>query len=188
MPLKSIFVAGISWKITQVKQKLTWPTFVRSEEDNPLGSLPTNISLHDHPPWGLSKHLLLLGRIFVTKWGLRPNIKVQAFVLIVVIFPLPMWLNSHCWDANQDNVAQKSLQNLITIQWTLILQIGHNYYGNVNSNAGKFRYTFISSSREIEPDLSIGSPHLQSGDKISSIFQCLWEFWRKETTTKLCLT
>ena len=50
-----------------------------SEEDNPLGPLPTNISLHDHPLWGLSKHLLLLGRIFVSKWDLRPNIKVQTF-------------------------------------------------------------------------------------------------------------
>ena len=90
MPLKSIFVVGISWKITQVKQKLTWLTLVRSEEDNPLGSLPTNISLHELSLWGLSKYLLLLGLIFVSKWGLRPNIKVQAFAPTLLI--LNIWL------------------------------------------------------------------------------------------------
>ena len=79
MHLKSIFVAGISWKITQVKQNLTWLTFVKSEEDDPLELVPSNISLHDHPLWGLSKHFLLLGHILVSKWSLRPNIKVQAF-------------------------------------------------------------------------------------------------------------
>ena len=59
----------MSWKLTQVKQKLTWLTFVRFEDDNPLEPVPSNIS----------KHLLLLGRILVSKWGLRPNIRVQAF-------------------------------------------------------------------------------------------------------------
>ena len=77
--LKSIFVVGISWKITQVKQKLTWLTFVRSKENNPLGLVLSNISLHDHPLWGISKQFLLLGGILISKWGLRPNIKVQAF-------------------------------------------------------------------------------------------------------------
>ena len=77
--LKSIFVAGISWKITQVKRMPTWLTFVRSEEDDPLGLLPSTLSLHDHSLWGLSIHLLLLGRIPISKWGLRPNTKVQAF-------------------------------------------------------------------------------------------------------------
>ena len=75
--LKSIFVAGTSWKVTQVKPKFTWLTFVKSEEDNPLKLVPSNISRHDHLLWGLSKHFLLLGCILVSKWGLRPNIKVQ---------------------------------------------------------------------------------------------------------------
>ena len=75
----SIFVVGISWKITQVKQMLTCLTFVRSEEDGPLGPLPSNLSLPDHLLWGLSNYFLLLRCIFVNKWGLRPNIKVQAF-------------------------------------------------------------------------------------------------------------
>ena len=77
--LKSIFVTGISWKFTQVKRMPTWLTFVRSEEDDPLGLLPSTLSLHDHSLWGLSSHLLLLGRIPISKWGLRPNTKVQAF-------------------------------------------------------------------------------------------------------------
>ena len=66
---------------SQAKAYLTDIRQVRggSEEDNPLGPLPSNISLHDHPLWGFSKHLLLLGHIFVSKLGLRPNIKVQAF-------------------------------------------------------------------------------------------------------------
>ena len=82
----------MSWKLTQVKQKLTWLTFVRSEEDNPLGPVPLNISLHGYPLWGISKHLLLLRRILISKWGLRPNIRVQAFAppqkpLKILIFP-----------------------------------------------------------------------------------------------------
>ena len=77
--LKSIFIARISWKITQVKRISTWLTFVRSEEDDPFGLLPLTLSLHDHSLWGLSRHLLLLGRIPISKWGLRPNTKVQAF-------------------------------------------------------------------------------------------------------------
>ena len=77
--LKSIFIAGISWKITQVNRMPTWLIFVRSEEDDPLGLLPSTLSLHDHLLWGISSHLLLLGRIPISKWGLRPNIKVQAF-------------------------------------------------------------------------------------------------------------
>ena len=43
--LKSIFTAGASWKVAQVKTKLTLLTFVRSEEDDPLGLMPLNIYL-----------------------------------------------------------------------------------------------------------------------------------------------
>ena len=78
--LKSIFVVGLSWKVTQVKPKFTLLTFVRSEEDNSLGLVPSNISLHDHLLWGLSKHFLLLGRTLASKWGLGPNMKVRVFV------------------------------------------------------------------------------------------------------------
>ena len=81
-----MFVTGMSWKITQVKQNLTWLTFVKSEEDDPLELVPSNISLHDHPLWGLSKHFLLLERILVSKWGLRPNIKVQVSAPHIIYF------------------------------------------------------------------------------------------------------
>ena len=57
----------------------TWLTFVRSEEDDTLRLLSSTLSLHNHSLWGLFSHLLLLGRIPISKWGLRPNTKVQAF-------------------------------------------------------------------------------------------------------------
>ena len=83
--LKSILVTGISWKITQVKRMLIWLTFVRSEEEDHLGLLPSILSLHDHSLWGLSSCLLLLGHIPIDKWGLRPNTKVQAFAPTYII-------------------------------------------------------------------------------------------------------
>ena len=38
--LKSIFVAGASWKVVQGKTKLTLLIYVKSEEDDPLGPTP----------------------------------------------------------------------------------------------------------------------------------------------------
>ena len=61
-----------------------WLTFVRSEEEDPLRLLPSTISLHDHSLWGLFSCLFLLGRIPISKWGLRPNTKVQAFAPTMV--------------------------------------------------------------------------------------------------------
>ena len=78
-PLKSIIVAGTSWKLTQVKQKLNWLTFIRFEEDKYLGLVSLNISLHGYSLWGISKRLLLLGHILINKWGLKPNIIIQTF-------------------------------------------------------------------------------------------------------------
>ena len=62
----------------------TWLAFVRSEEADPLGLLPFTLSLHDHLLWSFLSHLLLLRRILISKWGLRPNIKAQAFAPTVV--------------------------------------------------------------------------------------------------------
>ena len=42
--LKSIFIAGASWKVVQGKTKLTLLTCVRSEEDDPLE--PTSLDIH----------------------------------------------------------------------------------------------------------------------------------------------
>ena len=77
--LKSIFIVRISWKITQVNRMPAWLTFVRSKEDDPLGPRPSTLSWHDHLFWDLPSHLLLLGCIPISKWGLRPNIRVQTF-------------------------------------------------------------------------------------------------------------
>ena len=60
---------------------LTKLTFVRSEEDDPFGLLLLTLSSHNHSLWGLSSRLLFLGCIPISKWGLRPNTKVQAFTL-----------------------------------------------------------------------------------------------------------
>ena len=75
--LKFIFTAGASWKVTQVKTKFTLLTFVRSEEDDPLGLMPLNIYLLYHLLWGLSQCFLLLRCVIVSEWGFKPNAKAQ---------------------------------------------------------------------------------------------------------------
>ena len=60
MHLKSIFIAGTSWKVTQVKTKFTLLTFAKSEEGDFLGLVPLNISLFVHLLWGIPKRFLLL--------------------------------------------------------------------------------------------------------------------------------
>ena len=67
MCLKSILIVGVSWKIAQVTRMLTWPIFVRSEKGNLLGPQPSTFSLRDYLFWGLPSHLLLLGRIPISK-------------------------------------------------------------------------------------------------------------------------
>ena len=59
--------------------KLTWLTFVRSEEYDPLGLVSFNIFLHYHLLWGLFQLFLLLGRVIVSKWGFKLNTKIQVF-------------------------------------------------------------------------------------------------------------
>ena len=90
--LKSIFIIGISWKSTQVNRMLAWLTFVRSEENDPLGPRPSTLSWQDYRLWDLPSHFLLLGRIPISKWGLRPNIKVQAFAPTVIVSWLINWM------------------------------------------------------------------------------------------------
>ena len=67
MCLKSIFIVGVSWKITQVTLMLAQLIFVRSEEGNLLGPQPSTLSLRDYLFWGLPSHLLLLGRIPISR-------------------------------------------------------------------------------------------------------------------------
>ena len=79
MHLKSIFIAGTSWKVTQVKMKFTLLTFVKSEEGDSLELVPLNISLFIHLLWGIPKRFLLFGRTLVSNRGLKSNVKVQVF-------------------------------------------------------------------------------------------------------------
>ena len=75
--LKSIFTAGASWKVIQVKTKLTLLTFVRSEEDDPLGLMPLNIYLLYYLLWSLSQYFLLIGRVITSEWDFKPNAEAQ---------------------------------------------------------------------------------------------------------------
>ena len=65
--LKSIFTAGAFQKVTQVKTKLTLLTFVRFEEDDPLGLMPLNIYLLYYLLWGLCQYFLLLGCVIINE-------------------------------------------------------------------------------------------------------------------------
>ena len=76
--LKSILIVEVSWKITQVTRMLARLIFIQSEL--PLEPLSSTLSLRNYLFWGLPNHLLLLRRIPISKQGLRPNIKIQAFV------------------------------------------------------------------------------------------------------------
>ena len=50
----------------------------RFEEDDPLGLVPSNISLYDHLLWGLSQCFLLLGRVIVSEWGFKLTTNAQV--------------------------------------------------------------------------------------------------------------
>ena len=77
--LKYILIVGVSWKVAQVTQVLAQLIFVQSEEGNLLGPQPSTLSLRDYLFWGFPSHLLLLGRIPISKQGLRPNVQIRAF-------------------------------------------------------------------------------------------------------------
>ena len=76
--MKSIFTAGTSWKVAQVKMKFTLLTFVKSEEDDPLGPTPLDIYLLYYLLRGLSPYFLLLGRVIINEWDFKPNAKAQV--------------------------------------------------------------------------------------------------------------
>ena len=83
--LKSIFIAGTFWKVTQVKMKFTLLTFVKSEEDDPLGPTPLDIYLLYYLLRGLSQCFLLLGRVIIKEWGFKPNAKAQVLTPTIYI-------------------------------------------------------------------------------------------------------
>ena len=86
--LKSIFTFRTSWKVTQVKTKLTLLTFVRSEKDDPLGLMPLNIYLLYYLLWGLSQCFLLLGRVIISEWDFKPNAEAQILAPTPFIYQL----------------------------------------------------------------------------------------------------
>ena len=82
--LKSILIVGVSWKITQVTRMPARLIFFRSEEGALLEPQLSTLSECNYLFWNLLSHLLILQRILISKQGLRPNIKVQAFVPIII--------------------------------------------------------------------------------------------------------
>ena len=81
--VKSIFIVGVSWKIVQVTRMPARLMFVRFEKDDPLGPRPSTLSWRDHPFWDLPSHLLILRCIPISKWGLRPNIRIRVFAFTI---------------------------------------------------------------------------------------------------------
>ena len=88
--LKSIFIAGASWKVVQGKTKLTLLTYVRYDEDDPLGPTPLGIYLFYYLLRGLFPCFLLLECIVIKKWDFKPNAKAQ--VLAPTIYILYLYL------------------------------------------------------------------------------------------------
>ena len=92
--LKSIFIAGVSWKVVQGKTKLTLLTYVRSEEDDPLGLTPLGIYLLYYLLRDLFPYFLLLGRIVIKKWDFKPNAKAQVLAPTITFSILDNYLNN----------------------------------------------------------------------------------------------
>ena len=108
--LKSIFTAGASWNVTQVKTKLTLLTFVRSKEDDPLGLMPLNIYLLYYLLWGLSQCFLLLGRIIISEWDFKPNAEAQILAPTIAPQNFNFSLSSEEKKYNFDMYAQLHLR------------------------------------------------------------------------------
>ena len=81
--MKSIFIARASWKVAQGKTKFILLTFVRSEEDDPLGPTPLDIYLLYYLLRGFPPYFLLLGRIIIKEWDFMPNAKAQVLAPII---------------------------------------------------------------------------------------------------------
>ena len=62
-----MLIVGVSWKVAQVTWLLAQLIFVRSKEGNLLRPQSSTLYLRDYLFWGLPSHLLLLGRIPISK-------------------------------------------------------------------------------------------------------------------------
>ena len=94
-----------------------WLIFIRSEEDDPFGPRPSTISWRNHQFWDLPSYLLLLGRIPISKWGLRPNIRVQAFA------PTITHLIMNCWSFSFLSFTQIHIILFFLIQIIIIIYL-----------------------------------------------------------------
>ena len=83
--LKSIFIAGASWKVVWGKTKFTLLTYVRSEENDPLGPTPLDIYLFYYLLPDLSSCFLLLGHIIIKEWDFKPNANAQVLAPTVIV-------------------------------------------------------------------------------------------------------
>ena len=63
---------------SKVRRSFTLLTFVRSEEDDPLGPTPLDTYLLYYLLWGFSPCFLLLEHIIIKKWDFRPSAKAQV--------------------------------------------------------------------------------------------------------------
>ena len=63
---------------SKVRRSFTLLTFVRSEEDDPLGPTPLDTYLLYYLLRGLFPCFLLLGRIIIKEWDFKPSAKAQV--------------------------------------------------------------------------------------------------------------
>ena len=70
------------------KTKFTLLTYVRSEEDDPLGPTPLGIYLFYYILRDIFPCFLLLGHIVIKKWDFKPNAKAQVLA--------PTTINTKC--------------------------------------------------------------------------------------------
>ena len=134
--LTSIFVAGASWKVVQGKTKLTLLTYVRFEEDDPLGPTPLDIYLLYYLLRGLFPCFLLLGRIVIKKWDFKPNAKAQVLAPTIATQNSNFSLSSEEKKYNFDVYPQ--------------LHLRPQGYSNPGTRKGHFRhFTRVSDAWEL---------------------------------------
>ena len=134
--LKSIFVAGASWKVFQSKTKLTLLIYVRSEEDDPLGSTPLDIYLLYYLLRGLFSCLLLLGRIIIKEWGSSLTQRLK--------FSLPTIAPQN------SKFSLSSKEKNYNFDMYLQLQLSPQEYLNLGTQKGHFcHFTRVSDAWEL---------------------------------------
>ena len=75
--------------------KLTLLTYVRSEEDDPLGPTPLDIYLLYYLLRDLFSCFLLLGRVIINEWDFKLNAKAQVLAPTVYYYQTIFILRKH---------------------------------------------------------------------------------------------